>query len=100
MEQIEKRKKYERAKKRVDDEKGFYSHLTIYIIINLILLFINTDFIDEGFSQWLNWHFYITPILWGIGLLFHGLSVFKNNFIFNRQWEEKKIKELMQEDDL
>jgi hypothetical protein len=34
--------------------------------------------------------------LWGIGLFAHGLSVFLPNFILGKNWEEKKIRELME----
>ncbi|MFD2561510.1 2TM domain-containing protein [Aquimarina rubra] len=99
MQDSEKEKRYKNAKKRVDDERGFYSHLSIYIVINLVILFINTNFKSQGFENWGQWHLYITPVLWGIGLLFHGLRVFKQNFIFGRNWEQRKIKQLMDEDD-
>ncbi|TSE10495.1 MULTISPECIES: 2TM domain-containing protein [Aquimarina] len=98
MENFEQQR-YEKAKKRVEREKGFYSHLTVYIIINLALLFINSDFIDEGFNNWFQWHLYATPLFWGIGLFFHGVSVFGKNSIFNKEWEKRKIKELMDKDD-
>ncbi len=90
---------YEKAKKRVENEKRFYSHLTAYIIINIALLFINSGFVDEGFNNWLDWHLYITPIAWGIGLAAHGISVFGKIPTFGKDWEEKKIKELMDKDD-
>ncbi|MDH7447088.1 2TM domain-containing protein [Aquimarina sp. 2201CG14-23] len=98
MENFEKQKKYARAKKRVHEEKGFYSHLTAYIIVNVFLLFINSDFIDEGFSNWLNWNLYLTPFFWGIGLFFHWIKVFNPNIIFSKQWEDRKIKEIMDND--
>ncbi|MBQ4822394.1 2TM domain-containing protein [Aquimarina sp. MMG016] len=99
MQDFKEDEKYKYAKKRVDDERGFYTHLTFYIVINLIVLFINTNFQSQGFKNWAQWHLYITPLLWGIGLLFHGLKVFKNNFIFGKNWEERKIKQLMDKDD-
>jgi len=99
MKDIENQKKYEYAKKRVNDERGFYTHLTFYIVINLVILFVNTSFESQGFKNWLQWHLYITPLLWGIGLFFHGLKVFKNNFIFGYDWEHRKIRELMDKDD-
>ncbi len=99
MEKFEQQKRYERAQKRVKDEKGFYSHLTVYIIINIFLLFINTDFINQGFSQWTQWHIYFTPFFWGIGLFFHWIKVFNPNIVFSKQWEERKIKEIMDQDD-
>ncbi|MBW1295941.1 2TM domain-containing protein [Aquimarina litoralis] len=99
MKNSEEDKRYQQAKKRVDDERGFYTHLTIYIVINIIILFINTNFSSQGFKSWTQWHLYATPVFWGTGLLFHGLRVFKRNFIFGKDWEQKKIKELMDEDD-
>lgn len=61
---------YVRAKRRVNAKIGFYAHLAIYLTINISLIFINlttsTDYL------WYKW-----PIFgWGIGLIFHGLSVF------------------------
>ncbi|RZJ51219.1 MAG: 2TM domain-containing protein, partial [Chryseobacterium sp.] len=35
------------------------------------------------------------PFFWGIGLAAHALSVFLPTFVLGRDWEEKKIKELM-----
>ncbi|GAA0729082.1 2TM domain-containing protein [Aquimarina litoralis] len=99
MKPIEEDKRYKEAKKRVDDERGFYTHLTFYIVINIIILFINTNFSSQGFKNWGQWHLYATPFFWGIGLLFHGLRVFKRNFVFGKSWEQRKIKELMDEDD-
>ncbi len=33
--------KYEKAKKRVEEIKGFYSHLFVYIAVNIVLVIIN-----------------------------------------------------------
>ena len=107
---------YKKAKKRVEDEKGFYNHLTVYIIINIIIIcvnrfiFTNTNSIsvEQGFTDWLHWNLLATPVLWGIGLLIHGLRVFRKSFwlgkltkksVFGPEWEKRKIKELMEEDD-
>ncbi len=102
MNNLEKQR-YEKAKERVDKEKGFYSHLTTYIIINIVIIIINTNFNFSGFDHsdlgdWVSWNVLATPILWGIGLLFHGISVFGKIPSFGKQWEERKIKELMDKD--
>lgn len=99
MKDFEAERKYEIAKKRVQDERGFYTHLTFYIVINIIVLFINTNSQNQGFKNWLQWHLYVTPILWGIGLFFHGLKVFSSNSFFGSKWEENKIKEFMEKED-
>ncbi len=90
---------YQKAKKRVEDEKGFYSHLTAYIIINISLLFINADLGEADFNNWFRWNQLLTPILWGIGLAIHGIRVFGKTPSFGKDWEERKIKELMDKDD-
>ncbi|MBW1295940.1 2TM domain-containing protein [Aquimarina litoralis] len=95
MKNLEKRQKYLNAKKRVEAEKGFYSHFTAYVIINVFLLLINLDFLDDGFRNFFNWNLYITPFFWGIGLFFHWVKVFNPNIIFSKQWEERKIKEIL-----
>ena len=90
---------YEKARKRVEEEKGFYRHLTIYIIINVLILFINTNFDGQGFKNWFQWHLYVTPALWGIGLFFHWMKAFHKNPFFNSDWEERKIKKILEEEE-
>ena len=90
--------KYERARKRVEQQKGFYGHLTAYIIINIALILVNLDMKDILIEK-LRLQIFITPLLWGIGLLIHGLVVFGKGFKLFKNWEEKKIKELMDKDD-
>jgi hypothetical protein len=35
---------------------------------------------------------------WGFGLLIHGMEAFGYNPLWGKNWEEKKIKELMDND--
>ena len=37
-----KEQQYLKAKKRVKDIKGFYSHLSVYVIINIFIIYYNT----------------------------------------------------------
>jgi hypothetical protein len=61
---------YERAKKRVEAKIGFYIHLAVYVGVNLLLLMINLTRSPQ--YLWFKW-----PLFgWGIGVFFHGLSVF------------------------
>ncbi|WP_313099638.1 2TM domain-containing protein [Epilithonimonas sp.] len=86
--------KYLEAKKRVKKLKGFYSHLTIYILVNLFIVFINIQDLKPG-ESYFQYKNFITLFFWGIGLLAHGMSVFVPQFILGRNWEERKIRELM-----
>jgi hypothetical protein len=86
--------KYYRARKRVREIKGFYGNLASYIIINLFFLFINLQTSPD--HLWFYW-----PMLgWGIGVIFHGLKVFNSMPFLGKDWEERKIKEFMDQDQL
>ena len=86
--------KFERAARRVKRIKGFYNHALVYVVINVFLIIVNAKNLSEG-ESYFQWHNFTTLIFWGIGLLAHGLSVFLPKFILGNDWEERKIKELM-----
>lgn len=89
--------RYERAKKRVKKITGFYSHLLVYVIVNLILVVINIQQLHEG-ESYFKWQNFTTLFFWGIGLLAHGLSVFMPSMVLGKDWEERKIKEFMEKE--
>ena len=81
---------YVLAKNRVRKIKGFYMHLTVYCIVIPIIIFTNLKF--EPHFHW----FWFSLCGWGTGLFFHWLSVFGFNLLgLGNNWEEKKIKEFM-----
>ena len=86
--------KLKRAKKRVDEIKGFYIHFSIYLIINTFIL-INLSQHTDNF--WQLQHFF-TPFLWGLGLGFHAIKTFNWNLLFSKSWEERQIKKYMDKD--
>lgn len=78
---------YERAKKRVEELKGFYGSLLSYCIVIPTLIFINyrtTSF------QW----FWFPMLGWGFGLTMHAFGVFG----YGKSWEERKIQEILNKD--
>lgn len=84
--------KYLLAKKKVEDIKGFYGNLTSYIFVNILLIAINLW--TSPNHLWFYW-----PLMWwGLGVLFHGLKVFEVLPSFSKDWEERKIKELMEKE--
>ena len=96
------RDKKKRAKKRVEELKGFYIHFTIYILVNT---FISTMKIvrnlgeGESFSQaFFDFGTFAVWFFWGIGVFFHGLKVFSYNPFFGKDWEKKQIQKFMDKD--
>lgn len=92
---FEEQKRLERAKSRVKKIKGFYSHLLVYVVINIMIVIININNLEPGESYFQYKNFF-TLFFWGLGLAVHGLSVFLPNMILGRNWEERKIKEIME----
>ena len=74
---------YREARKRVEEKKGFYTHLTVYIGVNILLIII-WAVTGAGFP------WFVFPLGgWGIGILFHFLGV----FVFSRRtgWEKREV---------
>ncbi|WP_417428029.1 2TM domain-containing protein [Halpernia sp.] len=86
--------KYLEAKKRVKRIKGFYTHLIVYVCVNLFIAYYNYQDLKPG-ESYFQFHNFLTLFFWGIGLAVHGLSVFLPNFILGNDWEERKTRELM-----
>jgi hypothetical protein len=89
--------RYEEAVKRVKKIKGFYTHALVYLVINIMLVILNIQNLNEGESYFQFKNFF-TAFFWGIGLLAHGLSTFLPYFILGKDWEARKIKELMEKE--
>jgi len=70
------------ATQRVRRRRGFYSHLTAYILVNLMLVAI-WYFTGAGYF-WPMW----VMLFWGIGLVFNAVAVFLKRDI---SWETKEI---------
>jgi hypothetical protein len=94
MEDFNKETKYLRAKERVENLKKFYGNLMSYIIVISFLAILNY-WTDEWRYMWFLW----VAFGWGIGLVFHAIRVFNLNPFFGKDWEERKIKEIMREDE-
>ncbi|KUJ61348.1 hypothetical protein AR687_12960 [Flavobacteriaceae bacterium CRH] len=93
---------YNAAYKKVKRLKGFYSHLRVYIIVNVIIIVasLNRHIFTGGIQEsgLLDWETYSTAFFWGIGLLAHGLSVYGRDLFFSDDWEQKKIQKYMEKE--
>lgn len=81
-------KAYFRAKKRVEELKGFYGNIISYCCVIPFLVFINLKF-SPGF-QW----FWFSALGWGFGVVMHAFKVFG----YSSDWEERKIREILEKE--
>jgi hypothetical protein len=72
-----------RARQRAGAKLGFYIHLTVYVLVNLLLLAINLQTSPE--RLWFLW----SLCGWGVGLICHGVSVFIGPTIMQRMTEHE-----------
>jgi hypothetical protein len=88
----EERARYERARRRVREIRAFYLHAIVFVAVNVLLHVIN--FVTAPGVYWAFW-----PLLgWGIGLAAHGLVTYRRAPFLGRDWEARKIRELMDKD--
>ncbi|MDQ0592269.1 hypothetical protein QFZ37_000638 [Chryseobacterium ginsenosidimutans] len=79
---------YRKATRRVKELKGFYGNLTSYCLVIPFLMVINLT--TDSRHLWFFW-----PMLgWGMGLAAHAI----NTFGIGKSWEDKKIRQLMEEE--
>lgn len=105
-----------KARKRVDSIKKFYRHLRIFIVVNIVLLFLKfraldyfdgNGFLENGTPDWFEWNLIGTPAIWGFGLGLHAIYVFvleakplkELGSRLTKEWEDRKIEEFMNEDE-
>lgn len=87
------REQYESARKRVKEIKEFYSHLLSYVVVNLFLMAVNLLTSPE--HLWFFW-----PMLgWGVGIAVHAMKTFNLMPFLGKDWEERKMKEFMEEEE-
>jgi hypothetical protein len=90
---MDEQERYKSARNRVREIRGFYTHALVYVLVNTGLFLVNV--FDDSPGFWFFW-----PLIgWGIGLVAHGASVFGPRRWWGAEWEERKIKELMDKDE-
>lgn len=90
-----------RAKKRLQELKGFYWHLAAYIGVNsfiTISTIIGRMSNGDSLMDTLNFGTFAVWFFWGIGLFFHGTKVFSYNPIFSKEWEKRQIQKYIEKD--
>ncbi len=94
--------KHKRARKKVEVLKGFYIHLSIYLLVNgfftvnkVMRNYYNGESISDAF---LDIGTFATWALWGLGLAFHALKAFDYHPFLSKDWERRQIARYMEEE--
>ena len=90
--QFEEERLYRKAKKQAKSIRSFYISLALYCLVVPTLIYINLTYSPE-----FHW-FYFSMVGWGLGLCFHGMEAFGWNPFLGKDWEERKIKELLEKE--
>lgn len=94
---FEEQKKLERVRKKVKSIKGFYKHLIVYILVNAFLFTISYTNLKPT-EHFISFDTFRTAFFWGLGLAFHAFGVFGTDIFLGTEWEDRKIKEMMEKD--
>ena len=89
--------RYKDAERRVKYFKIFYVFAFVYFAVNIFIMFINYKELKPGETIW-HLKYFSLPIFWGIGLIGYAINVFVPGVILGSNWEEKKIKKLMEKE--
>ncbi|PQB04634.1 2TM domain-containing protein [Aureitalea marina] len=94
MESDNRENKYLRAKEKVANIKKFYTSLMFYVVFIAFLGWLN--YYSNGWRyMWFLW----AAFGWGIGIVFQGLKAFGWMPFMSKDWEERKIREFMDEEE-
>jgi hypothetical protein len=88
---MNEQQRYQLALERVQALRGFYIHLMVYVLVIGGLFLIDWLTAPSG----LTW-FYFPAVGWGIAVAIHAAMVFGADRLFDSEWEQRKVKELME----
>lgn len=84
--------RYQLARARVQQLRLFYTHVGVYVSVNILLLLVNL--LTSPWSLWFYW-----PLLgWGIAVAAHAFLVYGAGGIMGKEWEERKIRQILEQE--
>ncbi|WP_353779407.1 2TM domain-containing protein [Winogradskyella sp. 3972H.M.0a.05] len=93
---------YFRARHRVERVRKYYTHLIIFLVVNIIIStgkvirnLNNGETFEEAFFDF---NTFSVWIVWGLIIIIHTIAVFGFPLILGKNWEERKLKQFMDED--
>ena len=105
---LQYQQRLDNAKRRVQAIKEFYNHLrtfiTVFFIMAVLYIFEVEPFIliwdvFEGESlRWIELNILVGLGIWVLVLVVHGIVAFKYRFTFLKNWEERQIQKILNEE--
>jgi hypothetical protein len=85
-------------RRRVHRIAEFYQHLFVYVIVIGLLWLLNAFVVYDEVRviKWSSWWAVWPTFGWGIGLAIHGITVLTSWGFFSQDWEDRKVKVLME----
>ncbi|MEM1003144.1 MAG: 2TM domain-containing protein [Bacteroidota bacterium] len=95
-------KRLMRAKYRVSQLRSYYTHLLVYILVNLLISGVKISFAlraGDALSEALfSFNTLSVWVIWGIFLLIHTFRTFVLPFILGYDWEYRKLEQYVEEE--
>ena len=84
---------YMKAKKRIQDVKGFYTHAVVMVFTIPLIIWVNLEFVPGFHFFW----YAVGGML--LSVFFHWLGVFGFSYLgMGKDWEQRKIQEFMKQE--
>jgi len=103
MEEFTEAFRYKKVKDKVNNIRIFYIHLVLYFLVNIIVgvLKINRNLNNGETLQEAIFDFATIGVwlIWGIVILCHAFFINGFDYIFGKNWEIRKLQEIIQEED-
>ena len=95
---LNKQIQYDLIKKRVRALRNFYRHITAYVIVIVVLLGLLSLGLQIGQDLFV-YIAYGTAFGWTMGLIVHIFGLYGTSLFMGKNWEERKLRELIKEED-
>lgn len=84
--------------KRIKKIQGLYYHIAVFSFVNLVVFVL--QFFSRDSNDIVEWYYFFPLIMWGVFLFFHAFDVYWAKIFLGSKWEDNKIKELAEKENV